>query len=87
MPRVFDDTCFSLANNKISGVVASPYGYHVFKMLGRRGPRTRKFEDVKAEVERRATAEKRAQAERQLLQQLRSSAQIKVDDTTLALVQ
>ena len=87
MPKVFDDTCFSLANNKISGVVASPYGYHVFKMLGRRGPRTRKFEDVKAEVERRATAEKRAQAERQLLQQLRSSAQIKIDDTTLALVQ
>jgi len=87
MPKVFDDTCFSLANNKISGVVASPYGYHVFKALGRRGPRTRKFEDVKAEVERRATAEKRAQAERQLLQQLRSSAQIKIDDTTLALVQ
>ena len=87
MPKVFDDTCFSLANNKISGVVASPYGYHVFKVLGRRGPRTRKFEDVKAEVERRTTAEKRAQAERQLLQQLRSSAQIKIDDTTLALVQ
>jgi RNase adaptor protein for sRNA GlmZ degradation len=56
-------------------------------VLGRRGPRTRKFEDVKAEVERRTTAEKRAQAERQLLQQLRSSAQIKIDDTTLALVQ
>jgi peptidyl-prolyl cis-trans isomerase C len=86
MPKVFDDTCFSLGNNKISGVVGSPYGYHVFKVLGRRGPRTRKFEDVKAEVERRATSEKRAQAERQLLQQLRSSAQIKIDDTTLALV-
>src|SRR5207237_702997 len=66
MPKVFDDTCFSLGNNKISGVVASPYGYHVFKVLGRRGPRTLKFEDVKAEIERRATAEKRAQAERQL---------------------
>ncbi len=86
MPKVFDDTCFSLGNNKISGVMASPYGYHVFKVLGRRGPRTLKFEDVKAEVERRATTEKRAQAERQLLQQLRSSAQIKIDDTTLALV-
>jgi len=86
MPKVFDDTCFSLGNNKISGVVASPYGYHVFKVLGRRGPRTLKFEDVKAEVERRATAEKRVQAERQLLQQLRTAAQIKIDETTLALV-
>jgi len=86
MPKVFDDTCFSLGNGKISGVVASPYGYHVFKVLGRRAPRTRKFEEVKPEVERRATAEKRAQAERQLLQQLRSGAEIKIDESTLALV-
>ena len=53
---------------------ASPYGYHVFKVLSRRAPRTRKFEDVKAEAERRATAEKRVQAERQLLQQVRDMA-------------
>jgi peptidyl-prolyl cis-trans isomerase C len=86
MPRVFDDTCFSLGTNKLSGVVASPYGYHVFKLLGRRAPRTRKFEEVKEEAERRATADKRAQAERQLLQQLRSSAEVKVDDSALALV-
>jgi len=86
MPKVFDDTCFSLGSNKISGVVPSPYGYHVFKVLGRRPPRTRKFEDVKAEAERRATAEKRALAERQLLQQLRSAAEIKVDEAALALV-
>jgi peptidyl-prolyl cis-trans isomerase C len=86
MPKVFDDTCFSLGNNKLSGVVASPYGYHVFKVLGRRAPRTRKFEEVKDEAERRATAEKRAQAERQLLQQLRSAAVVKVDDSALALV-
>jgi peptidyl-prolyl cis-trans isomerase C/foldase protein PrsA len=86
MPKVFDDTCFSLQTNKLSGVVASPYGYHVFKVLGRRGPRTRKFEEVKGEAERQATAEKRAQAERQLLQQLRSAAQVKIDDGALALL-
>jgi RNase adaptor protein for sRNA GlmZ degradation len=55
-------------------------------VLGRRAPRTRKFDDVKAEAERRATAEKRAQAERQLLQQLRSTAQVKIDESALALV-
>jgi peptidyl-prolyl cis-trans isomerase C/foldase protein PrsA len=86
MPKVFDETCFSLGTNKISGVVASPYGYHVFKVLGRRPPRTRKFEEVKAETERRATADKRAQAERQLLQQLRGAAEIRFNDPVLALV-
>jgi len=86
MPKVFDDTCFSLPSGRLSGVVASPYGYHVFKVLGRRAPRTRKFEEVKGEAERRATAEKRAQAERQLLQQLRTGAQVKIDDSALALL-
>jgi parvulin-like peptidyl-prolyl isomerase len=86
MPKVFDDNCFSLGAGKISGVVPSPYGYHVFKLLGRRGPRTRRFEEVKAEAERRLLAEKRANAERQLLQQLRAAAEVKVDESALALL-
>ncbi len=86
MPKVFDDTCFSLGTGKISGVVASPYGFHVFKSLGRRAGRTRGFNEAKAEAERRATAEKRAQAERELLKQLRSSAEIKIDESSFALL-
>lgn len=86
MPKVFDDTCFSLGTGKISGVVASPYGYHVFKTLGRRAPRARKFDEVKAEASRRATQEKRAQAERLLLRQLRSQAEVKIDEAALAAV-
>jgi len=77
---------FSLGSGKISGVVASPYGYHVFKLLGRRGAKTRSFKEVQAEAERRATAEKRAQAERQLLDQLRSSAEVKINDAALTQV-
>ena len=86
MPKVFDDACFSLGTGKISGVIASPYGYHVFKVLGRRPAKARSFKEVQAEAERRATAEKRAQAERQLLAQLRSSAEVKINDAALAQV-
>lgn len=86
MPKVFDDTCFSLGTGKISGVVVSPYGYHVFKLLGRRGAKARSFKEVSAEAERRATSEKRTHAERQLLLQLRQSAEVKIDDSALALV-
>jgi len=86
MPKVFDDVCFSLGTGKFSGVVASPYGYHVFKVLGRRPAKAHGFKEVQAEAERRATAEKRAEAERQLLKQLRSSAEVKIDDSALALV-
>jgi parvulin-like peptidyl-prolyl isomerase len=86
MPKVFEDTCFSLPAGKISGVVQSSYGYHVFKSLGRRSARPKKFEEVKAQAERRTTAEKRAQAERQLLHQLRSTAEVKINDPILAQV-
>jgi peptidyl-prolyl cis-trans isomerase C/foldase protein PrsA len=86
MPKVFDDNCFSLGNGKMSGVVASPYGFHIFKVLGRRAPKARRFDDVKVEVERRATAEKRAQAERELLKQLRASAEVKIDESAFALL-
>jgi peptidyl-prolyl cis-trans isomerase C len=86
MPKAFDDACFSLSNGKISGVVASPYGFHVFKLLGRRAARQRKFDDVRRQAELRATVDKRAQAERALLAQLRAAAEVKVDASSLALL-
>jgi peptidyl-prolyl cis-trans isomerase C len=86
MPKAFEETCFSLGTGKISGIVQSSYGFHVFKALGRRPARMRRFEDVQVEAERRATAEKRAQAERQLLGQLRASATVKIDESSLALL-
>ncbi|MGZ6143826.1 MAG: peptidylprolyl isomerase, partial [Myxococcales bacterium] len=86
MPKVFDDACFTLGSGKISGVVASPYGYHVFKVLGRRPGKARSFKEAQVEAERRATADKRAQAERQLLSQLRSSAEVKVNESSFALL-
>jgi peptidyl-prolyl cis-trans isomerase C/foldase protein PrsA len=86
MPKVFDDACFSLGIGKISGVVASPYGFHVFKVLGRRSARVRSFKEAKTEAERRATAEKRAQAEREFMGQLRGSAVVKVNESSFALL-
>jgi parvulin-like peptidyl-prolyl isomerase len=86
MPKVFDDACFSLGAGKLSGVVASPYGFHVLKVLGRRPAKALAFKEVQAEAARRATAEKRAQSERQLLQQLRAASAVKIDEAALGLV-
>ncbi|HYV66470.1 MAG TPA: peptidylprolyl isomerase, partial [Myxococcales bacterium] len=86
MPKAFDDACFTLKPGQVSGVVQTSYGYHLFKVLGRRGPRQRKFEEVKDEVARRAFAEKQAQAERQLLEQVRKSAKIQIDEASFSLL-
>lgn len=86
MPKPFDDACFSLKPGQVSGVVQTSYGYHLFKLLGRRGPRKRTLEEVKEEVARRAFAEKQAHAERQLLEQVRKGAKIEINEASLSLL-
>jgi peptidyl-prolyl cis-trans isomerase C len=86
MPRAFDDACFSLKPGQVSGVVQTSYGYHLFKLLGRRGARKRNLDEVKDEVARRAFAEKQAQAERQLLEQVRKSAKVEINEAAFTLL-
>src|SRR5205823_4436502 len=70
MPKVFDEACFSLKPGQVSGVMQSSYGYHLFKLLGRRPAKKRSLDEVQKEVIRKAFLEKKAQAERQLLDQV-----------------
>jgi peptidyl-prolyl cis-trans isomerase C len=86
MPKPFDDACFSLKPGQVSGVVQSSYGYHLFKLLAKRPPRKRSIDEVQAEVIRRAFLEKKTHAERQLLDQVRKSAKIQVNEAALQLL-
>lgn len=86
MPRQFDDACFSLKPGQVSGVVQTSYGYHLFKVLGRRGPRKRALDEVKDDVARRAFADKQVQAERALLEQVRKNANIRINEASFALL-
>lgn len=84
MPKVFDDACFSLRVNALSGVVASPYGYHLFKVTEKRPARRRPLEEARPEIERRLVSERRAAAERKLLDELRAGAQVQVNEAQLS---
>jgi peptidyl-prolyl cis-trans isomerase C len=84
MPKIFDDTCFSLRVGQTSGVVPSPYGYHLFRVTERRPRRLRPIDEAKAEIERHILAERLGAAERKLLDELRSSAQVTVNEAQLA---
>jgi len=84
MPKVFDDACFSLRVGALSGVVASPYGYHLFKITEKRAARRRPFEEARAELERRLMTERRAAAERKFLDELRAQAKVQVNEAQLS---
>jgi len=86
MPKPFDEACFSLKPGQVSGVVQSSYGYHLFKLLARRPPKKRSLDEVQKEVIRKAYLEKKAQAERQLLDQVRKSAKVQINEAALQLL-
>jgi parvulin-like peptidyl-prolyl isomerase len=84
MPKEFDEACFSLKVGQVSGVVPSPYGYHLFKVTEKRPARRRPFEEAKAEIERTLLAERRSAAERALLDGLRAKAQVLINEAQLS---
>ncbi len=50
MPEPLDKTLFNLPAGKISPVVKSAYGYHIFKVTEIQPARTRSFADCKEDV-------------------------------------
>ena len=50
MPEPLDKTIFSLPVNKISPIVQSSYGFHIFKVLEIQPAKIGKFSDIKDEV-------------------------------------
>jgi parvulin-like peptidyl-prolyl isomerase len=50
MVKAFEDAAFSVPVGQISGIIETPYGYHILKVEERK-KETRPFDEVKAELE------------------------------------
>ena len=84
MPKAFDDACFALPVGRVSDVVTSEYGFHLFKVLEKRPAVQKDFSQVRAEIEKKLLAQKRAKAQTDYLQSLRDKAQIHINEAALA---
>ena len=82
MPEVFD-ACFKLPLNTVSEVTPSPYGFHVFKVVGRRPALRRAFAEARGLIHDRLLREKRARAQQEYLVTLRDRAKIQIDQAAL----
>ncbi|MCD4689662.1 MAG: peptidylprolyl isomerase [Desulfuromonadaceae bacterium] len=83
MPDVFDVVVFELTIGRISELVKSEYGYHLFLVEERRSAQRLTLDQVQDQIAARLRAEKEEQAYRNWLQSLRSQATIEVDWTLL----
>jgi peptidyl-prolyl cis-trans isomerase C len=74
---------FSLPQGKISPVVKTPYGYHIFETLSVKPEGMKELPEVIQEIESRLTSEKRNVLCREWLRELRTHFRVKVDHDLL----
>lgn len=86
MPEAFDQTCFALKPGQVSDVVASPYGYHLFKVLEKRPAGTPALADIRPKVEAKLRHEREAAAQASTLEELRKKARVEIHQKVLAAV-
>ena len=83
MPEPLDDTIFKLPVNKVSPIVQSPYGFHIFKVLEIQPAKAGNFADMKEEVIAEIRAQKEDVAFTTWLEALKMKAVIKKESTVL----
>jgi peptidyl-prolyl cis-trans isomerase C len=79
MPAEFDEVVFRLPVGRISELVKSEYGYHIFLVEERREASRPALPDVRQEIAARLKEAKEEQAYQEWLQALREQAAIEVD--------
>ena len=79
MPEAIDRLVFSVPVGKLSGVVQSPYGFHIFKVLGREEGGGRKFAEARERVIADLRRLREAEAYERWLEGLKERASIVVN--------
>ena len=85
MPE-FEEAVFGLTKGQISDPVKTRFGYHVIKLTDRAEPALRDFRLVRNAIRERLLSEKRSKAFKALLDRLKSSSRIQIDDKALEAV-
>lgn len=78
MPEAIDRVVFSLPVGKMSGIVKSPYGFHIFKVLDSQERGGRKFAEVKERVSDDLRKLKEAEAYERWIEGLMAKASIQI---------
>ena len=80
MPPEIEEVAFKLwSGTRVSKVIESPYGFHLFQPVGKRPARELTLEQAQAEIERALQDDRTREAERFFIRTLREQASIERD--------
>ena len=83
MPTVIEDGCFGLKTSEVSRVTASDFGYHLFKLQGRKPEETLSFDRARDKIEQIVRKQRAEKEELAFIAQLRKKADVVVDEALL----
>lgn len=83
MPEEFDEV-FALNVNKVSDIIQTPYGYHVFKVVDKKPERKMSFEESKESIHKKLLREAQEKAFQEWLMKLKNKAVIEINYDALA---
>ena len=75
MPEI-EAITFSLRDNEVSPVVATQFGFHIFKLMDRKLPAPTPYEEVKATLPEQFSAKRREDQINALIEKLKATATI-----------
>lgn len=83
MPPEFEEVVFNLSEGKVSNVVKTPYGYHIFKVEERRRGGTQNFTEVKNDIVKMLKREKFERAYQGWIVSLKKNTKIEINEDQL----
>ena len=78
MVKSFEDAAFSVPVGQISGIIETPYGYHILKVEERQAAGPLPFDEVKGAIRDRLASERVETHRAQYLAELRKEAVVEV---------
>ena len=78
MTPAFEEAAFKTKPGTVSPLVETPFGYHIIKVIERRGPRTAPFDEVSGQIKDFLIQGQREQKLEQFVEQMKAKGKIEI---------